>query len=433
MIEETLKRLQIDSKTPIVVAVSGGPDSMALLSLLESYFENIICAHVHHNTGRVGQDEDEKFVKEYCEKHHLIFETMKIENYEKSNFHNQAHKKRYEFFETIMKKYHSEYLFTAHHGDDLMETMIFRMMRGSTINALHGFSEISKKENYIIVRPLLKYTKEDLLDYNVKNNIPYRIDNSNDKDVYTRNRIRKNMLPFLKKEQKNVHLKFLKLSKELEEMESFIQKIAKERKEALFKNNALDISCWNNIEEIIAKRILQLILSDIYKDRQDVLETIHVDLLQDLIMNAKSGTRLMFPNDLIVKKEYQSILFGEQKKVTYEIKLKEDMVLPNGHEIKFLTEEESDSNFVCRLRKEEVEFPLLVRTRKEQDRMEVKGLNGSKKIKEIFINSKIPEHIRASYPIVTDKTGKIVWIPGVKKSKFDKTKEEKYDIILRYY
>ena len=150
-------------------------------------------------------------------------------------------------------------------------------------------------------------------------------------------------------------------------------------------------------------------------------------------MNAKSGTKLMFPNNLMIKKEYRKILFGEQKGTSYEMILENDIRLPNGHEIRFVKEEESDSNFVCRLKKEEIEFPLFVRTRKEHDKMEVKGLNGSKKIKEIFINSKVPEHTRMSYPIVTDKTGKIVWLPGVKKSKFDKTKEEKYDIILRYY
>lgn len=433
MIEETIRKLKIDSKEPIVIAVSGGPDSMALLSLLDSYFKNIICAHVHHNTGRIGQDEDEKFVKDYCRKHHYTFESMKIEDYDKNNFHNQAHKKRYHFFETIMKRYHSHYLFTAHHGDDLIETMLFRMMRGSTIEALHGFSEISKKNDYTIVRPLLKYTKEELLKYNVQNNIPYQIDSSNDKDVYTRNRIRKNILPFLKKEHRNVHLKFLKLSQELEQMEYFIQKEAQKEKNVRFCSNILDISCWNRLEKIIAKRILQLILSDIYKEKQELLETIHIELLENLIMNAKSGTKLMFPNNLMIKKEYRKILFGEQKGTSYEMILENDIRLPNGHEIRFVKEEESDSNFVCRLKKEEIEFPLFVRTRKEHDKMEVKGLNGSKKIKEIFINSKVPEHTRMSYPIVTDKTGKIVWLPGVKKSKFDKTKEEKYDIILRYY
>lgn len=434
MIEETIKKLNIDAKEVIVVAVSGGPDSMALLSLLESYFKTIVCVHVHHNTGRIGQDEDEKFVKNYALEHHHIFESMKIEEYNKKNFHNQAHKKRYQFFEIILKKYHSKYLFTAHHGDDLMETMLFRMMRGSTIEAFHGFSEISFKNDYMIIRPLLKYTKAELLEYNKKNNISYRIDDSNEKDVYTRNRIRKNILPFMKKEQKNVHLKFLKLSEELEEMETFIKKEAEQKKKEWYHNNTLNITKWNDVETIIQKRILQQILSDIYLEEQELLETAHIELLQNLILSATSGTKLTFPKGIQIKKEYQTILFGnENQETSYTMILEDNLVLPNGHEIKFEIEAETDSNFVCRLKKEELVLPLFVRTRKEQDRMQVKGLNGSKKIKEIFINEKIPEHLRANYPIVTDSTGKIVWLPGVKKSQFDKTKEEKYDIILRYY
>ncbi|MCI9233105.1 MAG: tRNA lysidine(34) synthetase TilS [Bacilli bacterium] len=434
MIEETIQKLKINLKEPIVVAVSGGPDSMALLSMLGKLgFETIICAHVHHNSGRTGQDEDEKFVKEYCEKYQYIFESMKIESYDKDNFHNQAHKKRYQFFEIIMKKYHCQYLFTAHHGDDLMETMLFRMMRGSTIKALHGFSAVSEKNGYIVVRPLLKYTKDELLQYNIENHIPYQIDSSNEKDVYTRNRIRKNILPFMRQEQRNVHLKFLDISSELEEMEICIRKIAYKKKEKWFCNHMLDITDWDSIDKIIQKRILQMVLSDIYMDKQEMLEKVHIELLQNLISNAKSGTKLVFPKNLIVKKEYQTILFGETKANSYEYVLEKDTKLPNGHEIKFLQEEETDSNFVCRIKKEELVFPLLVRTRKAQDKMQIKGMNGRKKIKEIFINSKIPEHLRASYPIVTDNTGKIVWIPGVKKSQFDKTKEEKYDIILRYY
>ena len=105
------------------------------------------------------------------------------------------------------------------------------------------FQKFQKKNDYTIVRPLLKYTKEELLKYNVQNNIPYQIDSSNDKDVYTRNRIRKNILPFLKKEHRNVHLKFLKLSQELEQMERFIQKEAQKEKEVRFCSNILDISC----------------------------------------------------------------------------------------------------------------------------------------------------------------------------------------------
>ena len=92
----------------------------------------------------------------------------------------------------------------------------------------------------------------------------------------------------------------------------------------------------------------------------------------------------------------------------------------------------SDSNYVCRLNFDEIQLPLRVRTKKNGDRMFVKGLNGTKKIKDIFIDSKIDKELRDSWPIVVDSKDKIIWIPGVKKSKFTKLKNERYDIILKY-
>lgn len=433
MIDQVLKQLSLDKNTPIVVAVSGGPDSMALLSLLEPFFETIICAHVNHNTGRIGQDEEEQFVKFYCQKKNHIFESMTIGHYEPENFHHQAHKMRYHFFEKILKKYHSHYLFTAHHGDDLMETMLFRLIRGSTIKAFHGFSMIFAKEEYTIIRPLLPYTKKQLLEYNVKHKIEYCIDSSNEKELYTRNRIRKHVLPFIKSENKTAHLKFLNVSEEIEKMEVFIQKYVNLELQKRFVNDTLDVTQWNQIDEIIQIRVLQAILSYFYSD-QGVLTSHHIQILQALILKSNSGSIVQFPKKLKIQKEYDRLrFFYNETKEAYESELKTDLQLENGHRIQFVSEEQDDSNFICRLSQKELVFPLIVRTRKPQDRMLVKGLNGFKKIKEIFINEKVPIHLRQTWPIVTDKNGKIVWIPGLKKSQFDKTKEEKYDIILKYY
>lgn len=424
----------IDSSVPIVVAVSGGPDSMALLSLLESYFKTIICVHVNHNTGRIGQKEEEQFVKEYALTHHHKFETMTIETYRNNNFHDEAHRIRYQFFEKILKKYHSSYLFTAHHGDDLMETMIFRMMRGSSIQSFHGFSKISKQKDYFIVRPLLEYTKNQLLQYNEINHIPYCIDSSNASDVYTRNRIRKYILPFMKSENKNVHLKFLNLSNELQELENYVQRQMASEFNKRFQNNVLDIANWKKIESLIQKRIIMSMLSIIYRNNQQVLEKKHINMILNMILHSSSGTEIHLPNKKILRKEYDRLEWlTKEENNSYQLEINSDVVLPNGHQIIIKKQEETDSNFVCRLSKKDVAFPLIVRTRKAHDAIEVKGLGHAKKIKEIFINEKVPLHLRQSWPIVTDKNGKVVWIPGLKKSKFDKTKEEKYDIILKYY
>ena len=93
---------------------------------------------------------------------------------------------------------------------------------------------------------------------------------------------------------------------------------------------------------------------------------------------------------------------------------------------------DKDDNFTCRLDSKELQLPLFVRTRKNGDRMEVKGLSGTKKISDIFTDEKVKQSFRNTWPIVVDASGKIVWLPGLKKTKFDRTKNGKYDIILRY-
>ena len=117
---------------------------------------------------------------------------------------------------------------------------------------------------------------------------------------------------------------------------------------------------------------------------------------------------------------------------SYEIELDEYATLPNGHVIERVLDTSDNSNYTCRLNSRDIALPLIARTRKIGDKMYVKGMDGSKKIKDIFINSKIKLEERDSWPIVLDSKNRIVWVPGVKKSKYDKKKNEDYDIILRY-
>ena len=115
---------------------------------------------------------------------------------------------------------------------------------------------------------------------------------------------------------------------------------------------------------------------------------------------------------------------------SYEIEIDKDVMLPNGHKLELLDSVKGNSNNIIKLSSKEVTLPLIVRTRKVGDVMAIKG-GGHKKIKDIFIDSKIPISDRDLWPIVVDSRGRIVFVPGLKKSKFDKTNEF-YDIILRY-
>jgi len=136
----------LEPNSTLVVACSGGPDSMCLLDLVLKERENknlkIICAHVNHKM-RVESEAEAEFVKNYCKKNNVVFEYMEINNYNDDNFHNQARLKRYDFFNELVEKYNAKYLLTAHHGDDLTETILMRIVRGSNLKGYLGF----KKEN----------------------------------------------------------------------------------------------------------------------------------------------------------------------------------------------------------------------------------------------------------------------------------------------
>ena len=197
----------------IVVGCSTGPDSMALVDMLlkirKKYNLCIIIAHVNHNVRRESIEE-EHFIKNYCLENNLFFESMIIEEYSDDNFHNEARNIRYNFFDSIVHKYSANYLMTAHHGDDLIETILMRIVRGSNLNGYGGFKMIVDMGDYKIVRPLISFTKDELENYDIENGVKYYIDSSNKKDKYTRNRYRKYVLQFLKSEDKDVHLNFLK-------------------------------------------------------------------------------------------------------------------------------------------------------------------------------------------------------------------------------
>jgi len=200
--EENMEHILDDiifDNNPVVVGVSSGPDSMCLLNLLEQKTNKLVVCHINHNVRKESTTEEE-YLKDYCQKHNLIFESMKITEYKETNFENEARKKRYNFYEEILSKYHSTKLFLAHHGDDQIETILMKIVRGSNLEGYAGIKEISKVKNYQIIRPLLKVTKEDIINYNKSHNITYFIDSSNTNTDYTRNRYRQKILPLLKEE-----------------------------------------------------------------------------------------------------------------------------------------------------------------------------------------------------------------------------------------
>ena len=432
------KEIGLSVGDTIVVGVSGGPDSMALLYILNEFKNkmdlNIICAHVNHNKRK--ESEQEKIdLENYCKKNNITFEYIKVTNWEDDNFHNEARSVRYNFFEELVYNYGAKYLMTAHQGDDLIETILMRIVRGSTLKGYSGFSRIVDKGDYKIIRPLITVTKDEILKFDEKNGIQYAIDESNNEDHYTRNRYRHTVLPFLKQEEPNIHKKFLKFSETLLKNSNYIDSVASKEFNKVFQNGNLDIDKFKSLDPVIQTKIIYNILEKIYGDDLLIVGNAHVDLIFGLISSNKSNSVVHLPNNVIVVKSYNELTFSYDDDVNdqYEIQIDEIVNLPNGKIIEKVDETNDTSNYTIKLNSKEVTLPLYVRNRRDGDKIKLKGINAYKKVSEIFINEKIKTSDRNSWPVVLDSKEEIVWLPGLKKSNLDKKNTEEYDIILRYY
>lgn len=420
----------------VIVACSGGPDSMALLSLVVKLKEKInlkvIVAHINHNV-RDESESEKEFVYNYCVQNGLIFEYMKISDYKGYNFENEARDRRYSFFDSLVKKYGCKYVLTAHHGDDLIETILMRIVRGSSLKGYSGFSRVSSRDGYSVLRPLIHVTKDEILEYNKANGIDYVIDRTNFLDIHTRNRYRKYVLPVLKNEDINVHDRFYKFSSLLGEYESFIEKYVDGIDNVLI-DGVLNVPNALLLDRIIVFRIINKMFEYYYGDKLFLVNDRHTLLVYNLICSSKPNSFIYLPNGFKCVRSYDELRIIKDSDIgDYDFVFDGFIYLPNGKNIELVKNTSLNDNNVIRLNSADISLPLHVRTKLDGDRIFIKNMDGSKKIKDIFIDCKVPMHDRNLWPIVLDSAGNIVWLPGLKKSKFDRRFDEDCDIILKYY
>ena len=419
----------ITDNSKVIIACSGGPDSMCLLNLLirlktKKNLE-LIVAHVNHKLRSVS-DNEAKMVEDYAKKNKVTFELQELD-YQNTKFsEDDAHRKRYKFFKSLIKKYKAYYLITAHHGDDLIETILMRIARGSNLNGYIGIKRVTQNEDYITLRPLLSTTKDEIIKYNESENIPYVIDESNDSLKYTRNRYRKNVLPFLKNEDEYIHLKYLKFSEELEEYDNFVNNYIKEKK--FIVDNQIVINKITNESEFIKRKTIELIVKSIQLNDYFNISDKQMNELLKLIYNSNKSIDLN--NNYIGINEYGYLkIIKKQNNEYQEIILDKDLEFL-GFNFYYNCDNGNSSNNCIYLNSSEVTLPLKLRTRCDGDKMQVLNL-GTKKINDIFIDNKINKELRSNYPILVDAKNNIIWLPSLKKSQFCKDKSEKYDIIIK--
>lgn len=446
----------IAAKDILVIAVSGGPDSMALLDYFvknrHTYGITIVVAHVDHMLRGEDSKEDLDYVRAYCLQQDLAFEAKSIPIREKMEadrlgLQETARKYRYQFLQEVMKKYRATKLAVAQHGDDQIESILMRLTRGSTGAARAGILVKRPFASGELIRPLLGVIKKEIEEYCEEMQLSPREDSSNQSLTYTRNRFRHKIVPFLKEENPRVHEQFQRFSEELHADEMFLYELAQGKMNEICKelNNEqirIEISPFNSMPLPLQRRVIQLILNYLYNHKEVEITALHMDSIQNVLKGENPSAQLDFPNHLKVIRSYNECIFTFRrtnclaKEYVYELTEGENVYLPNGSSFQ-LTKgntaiDTNDDHCMC-IHPQDVDLPLIIRTRKPGDRIQLKGMNGNKKVKQLFIDLKIPINDRTDWPIVTDQKGTILWIPGLRKSKYELSQSKEQCYYKLYY
>lgn len=310
MLEEqilkTIKKYQlIDSGDNIVIGVSGGPDSIALLTVLNKYKKdlniNIVVAHINHMIRSVA-DEETKYVEEYCKKLNIEIYVKKVSVIElsqdnKIGTEEMGRKIRYEFFEEVLEKTNSNKIVTAHNLNDNAETVLMNILRGTSITGLKG---IEKKRDNKFIRPLIECDRKDIEEYCEKNNLNPKYDESNKENIYTRNKVRNLLIPYIEKEfNPNIISTINRLSDLATKENDFIEEIVENEYEKIFVEERegiilLDLKKFNLLSDVIKSRIIMYTINKVLGNVQGI-EKIHIE---DIIKMCKKniGNKFLTPN-----------------------------------------------------------------------------------------------------------------------------------------
>ena len=378
----------LDKEDKILVALSGGPDSIALLKVLKTLHYNIEAAHVNYQLRDVESLEDEKFVINFCESNNIPlkiirFETEKLSKEQKLGIQNIARKLRYKWFEEISTKESFSKIVTAHHLEDHLESILLNISRGSGINGLKGIHLIQGK----IVRPFLFTNKEEILNYLKKINTTFRNDSSNKKNNYKRNFLRNEIIPDLKR----LNNQLLEHAFELSNWAGFYEDSIKSIRKNRLKNGLVKAQIFIPIEEVLKSSYpFNFILNEIEEfgftksQAKDILSKIK-EHKKGQYYESNSHQLVIESNYLILDEFYTELDKVEFNKIPFSqqingmnIEIKEAKKLPKiikKNELFFSADK--------------LIYPIQISKINKGERISPIGINGSQKVSDYLINKKI--------------------------------------------
>ena len=453
--KEIVSRKLIVSNDKVLVGVSGGPDSKALLFALKQLEgvlgHQVVAVHVNHHLRGEESDEDERYVVRRAKEWNIPVRVMHVDvnkELKKHGGNKQAvsRKLRYRAFKKAAEEMKARRLALAHHADDQLETVLMRLLRGTGLAGLSGMDFSRDWEGRVLIRPLLGFTKEEILSFCREKKLSPREDSSNRSLEYTRNRIRHELIPVVRKLYPRADKAVLKLSDMIrEEEKDWDLRVNKALEEVVIEWGencyTLDVSSFLHLSVALQRRVVKLILS--YLCRQDLTELSldKVDQVRKLAENHNPSAMIRMFHGVVAEREYSKLIFTKKSQTPDEARdLKEAPktiwlpcqgvsslpgflgrieILESDKPIHRLNNVFSQAVFDRDL----LTMPLYVRARKPGDKMRCLGMKGRKKVKSLLMEAKIPKKMRSCYPLV-GSGDEIIWIPGVRRSDLAPVTEE---------
>lgn len=444
----------IEDGDKIVLGISGGPDSVCLLHILNRLKEKLdielYVAHLNHQIRGIEAQKDALYVADICEKMGITYflKSIDVPKYCKDNglsIEEGARKLRYEMFNEIKQKTKSNKIAIGHNLNDQAETVLMRIMRGTGLQGLRGI-EYSRENG--IIRPLLDVERKEIEDYCEIHNLNPRIDESNLENIYTRNKIRLELIPYMKDNfNTNLIESIVRMSNNLRTDSDYIESDAEEKFKNICKvisdSVEVDINSFNKLHNAIKVRVLRKGIKSILGDT-NFIDQKHIDDVMEFESESKINKMLTLPRGVFVYRRKNSILLTTTEIVDEEIEFSYN-IPSNGFvkikEINYIIETQTmtidryKNGKVDKMSRgfdfNKIKGGIVIRNRQQGDKIKLAG--GTKKLKDLFIDLKIPREERCKVPVITDEEG-ILQVGEYKSSenyKIDENTKEVLKIIFK--
>lgn len=428
----------------VIAAVSGGPDSIAMLHLLHELSRQqnfrLLCAHVNHGLRPAESAAEAELVRQAAARLNIPFELgeLDVRSYKRDTglgTQAAARELRYRFLRETARKHGASAVALAHHADDQAETVMLHILRGSGSGGLTGMRRVRQWEDVRLVRPLLRFGKEDLVSFCERNDIEYAMDSSNAHTDYARNRLRLETFPHLESYNVKLSAALNRLADTLGPEDDYLN----EQTELAFKETCkagkegteLDTAAFSALPFALQRRLVKLILNYLSEPEMET-DFAKVDLVRRRLVSSEDSTwTLDLGYGRICTREYNRAFFRlgrpEPGVLRTEILDREpgtrtlqfgsfDMIFREEREIPDIETLMSLDRREAVFDADRLQYPLTLRSRLPGDRIQLPRGAGTKKVKDLLIDEKIAPSKRGLVPVVCDAQGRIVWLAGLRRS-----------------